>query len=58
MVPVWAKSGMHLGVWGDIQTSISQRHDLQGEPWQAYVKMTMGATRLEEDKIVKILANI
>lgn len=58
MVPVWAKSGMHLGVWGDIQTSISQRHDLQGEPWQAYVKMTMGATRLEEDKIVKILANV
>lgn len=53
-IPVWAMSGMHLGIWGDIQTSISQRNDIQGEPWQAYVKMTMGATRLDEDKVFNI----
>lgn len=53
-IPIWAKSGMHLGIWNDISASISQRHDLQGEPWQAYVKGTFGATRLEEKKIIKV----
>jgi len=53
-VPVFVKSGMHLGIWNDISTSISQRNDLQGEPWQAYVYMTAGATRIEEKKVVKI----
>ena len=55
-VPVWAKSGVHLGIWGDINTSISTRNDLQGEPFQAYVKGTFGATRIEEEKVVKIWA--
>lgn len=58
LIPVYAKSGVHLGIWGDINTSISQRHDLQGEPWQAYVKMTAGATRLEETKVVQIACNV
>lgn len=53
-VPLFAKSGMYLGVWNDIKTDISQRKDLQGLPWQAYVYMTAGATRLEEEKIVEI----
>jgi hypothetical protein len=53
-IPIFAKSGMHLGIWGDIMTAISQREDLSGRPWQAYVKMTMGATRLEEKKIVEV----
>ena len=53
-VPVWARSGMHLGLWEDVQASISVRHDLQGEPWQAYVKGTFGATRLDEDKVFNI----
>lgn len=54
-VPVFAKSGMHLGVWNDITTDISQRKDIRGLPFQAYVYMTIGATRLEEEKTVKIL---
>lgn len=53
-LPVWVKSGMYLGVWNDIQNSVSQRNDLQGEPWQLYTKMTAGATRLEEDKVYAI----
>lgn len=53
-VPVWVKSGMYLGVWSDIQTSISKRNDLQGEPWQAYCIGNFGGTRLEEAKIVEI----
>lgn len=53
-VPVFAKSGMYLGLWNDIKTSISQRHDLQGEPYQSYVYMTAGATRLEENKFIEL----
>jgi hypothetical protein len=53
-IPVFAKSGMYLGVWGDVATRVSQRNDLGGEPWQAYAKMTIGACRLEEKKIVKV----
>ncbi len=58
LIPVWAKSGVYLGIWNDIQTSISKRNDLSSEPWQAYVKMTAGATRLEEEKVVQIACNV
>lgn len=54
--PMWAKSGAYLGIWGDIQSSIDRRTDLQGIPMQAYVKGTFGGTRLEEKKVVKIWA--
>lgn len=56
-VPAWAKSGMHLGIWNDIETSVGQREDLSGKPYQAYLKMTIGATRLEEPKVVDILCD-
>ena len=55
-IPVWAKSGVYMGMWNDIKTSISTRNDLQGEPYQAYCLGTFGATRLEENKVVKIWA--
>jgi hypothetical protein len=54
-IPVFAKSGMHLGIWGEIENSVSKRYDLSSEPWQLYTKLTAGATRLEEKKVVKIL---
>jgi hypothetical protein len=53
-IPMWAKSGMHLGVWEDIVSDVAQRKDIQSLPWQVYLKMTIGATRIEEKKIVKI----
>lgn len=53
-LPVWVKSGMHLGLWNDITNTVSQRHDLQSEPWQLYTIMTAGATRLEENKVYAI----
>ena len=53
-LPVWVKSGVHLGKWNDVQTSVSKRNDLQGEPWQAYCIQTIGATRLEEKKVYAI----
>lgn len=53
-VPVFAKSGMHVGIWEDVQTNVSRREDLSGLPWQAYVMLSVGATRLEEKKFVEI----
>lgn len=56
-LPMWAKSGHYMGVWQDITANVSQRHDLQGEPWQVYVKGTFGASRIEEKKIIRIWAH-
>lgn len=53
-LPVWVKSGMHLGIWNDIQNSVDRRNDLQGKPWQLYTEMTAGATRIEENKVYAI----
>lgn len=52
--PVWAKSGMYLGVWKDMKVDIGQRKDLASLPWQAYLQLGLGATRLEEKKVVEI----
>jgi hypothetical protein len=52
-VPVFAKSGMHLGMWNDINTMISERAD-KGYATQVYVKGTFGACRTEEGKVVEI----
>jgi len=53
-VPVWVKSGMHLGIWGDITSRMDERVDTRGIPKQLYVKMTIGATRTEENKVYNI----
>lgn len=58
MVPAWARSGVHLGIWGeDMKVEISQRNDLTAVPWQIYLYMMTGATRLEENKVIQILCN-
>lgn len=54
LVPMWAKSGMYLGLWNDIQTDLSIRHDLQGLPYQAYVKGTFGGGRVDEKRVMEI----
>ena len=53
----WAKSGMHLGMWNDITTKISERAD-KSYATQVYVKGTFGATRTEEEKVVEIICNL
>jgi Phage capsid protein len=53
-LPFWVKSGMNVVTWNDINTSVSVRNDIQGEPYQVYVKMSVGATRNEEKKVIKI----
>ena len=49
----WAKSGMHLGIWNDISTSIDRRPD-KGNATQVLCKGTFGATRTEEAKVIRI----
>jgi len=53
-IPVWVQSGMYLGIWNEVEVDISQRKDIQGLPWQVYHKLSAGATRIEEKKVVKI----
>ena len=55
LCPMWAKSGMHLCVWNDITTKISERED-KSYATQVYLKTTIGATRLELGKVVKVQA--
>jgi hypothetical protein len=53
MVPVFAKSGVALGMWNDIQTSIDRRADKRNS-YQVYVTGTFGAARMEEKRCVLI----
>jgi hypothetical protein len=55
-VIAWAKSGIHLGMWNDINSKIDQRAD-KSYATQVYVKGTFGATRTEEKKVVEILCS-
>lgn len=53
MVPVWAKSGMALGLWNDVNASVDRRADKRNS-WQVYVTGTFGGARLEEKRCVII----
>lgn len=49
MVPFWAKSGVALGMWNDVQASVDKRPDKRNS-WQVYVTGTFGGARLEEKR--------
>lgn len=51
-VPVWVKSGMHLGIWDDIETRIDFNPNKGNQ--QVYSRQMVGATRTEEVKVVEI----
>lgn len=53
MVPVFAKSGLALGMWNDISASVDRRADKRNS-WQVYVTGTFGGARLEEKRCVII----
>lgn len=55
-IPIYVKSGMHLGVWQDIQAEITKRAD-KGFAWQVYTSMTIGATRLQTGKLIQVLCD-
>lgn len=52
-VPVWAESGMHLGIWEDLKVDIGPRRD-KNMSTQIYISGTYGSTRLQEGKVVEI----
>lgn len=54
LVPVWAKSGMMLGTWNDIQISVDRRPDKRNST-QVYATGTFGGTRLQENKVVQLV---
>ena len=43
----------HLGIWQEPLAQVDMRHDLSNI-WQIYTKMRIGATRLEEVRVVQI----
>lgn len=51
---LFARSGLHLGVWQDTKTEIAPRYDKFGTPTQVSVCGTFGATRIEEAKCVEL----
>ncbi len=52
-LPMWQKSGMHMGIWRNTEVKVLRRDDKRGDP-HPYIRQTMGATRLQEDKVIKI----
>jgi Phage capsid protein len=56
LVPVWVKSGMHLGMWQDVMTRVSERAD-KGHATQIYLCGTFGATRTQLGKVIQIAAD-
>lgn len=56
-IPLFVKSGLHLGMFDSMTTSVTTREDLRGRPTQIYVEGTMGATRTQEKKFVEILCS-
>lgn len=55
-VIAFAKSGMHLGMWGEPSAQISERAD-KNYSMQVYSSATFGGTRTEEGKVVEILCS-
>ena len=52
----YAGDGIKLALGQDIMTRIDERSD-KGYATQVYVCMTMGATRMEEEKVVTVEAH-
>jgi hypothetical protein len=53
----FVKSGIHLGMWKDMETKASIRNDLSGLPWQLYTATSYGATRTQPGKVISILCS-
>ncbi|MEE4109540.1 MAG: phage capsid protein [Halieaceae bacterium] len=55
-VIAWAKSGIKLGIGQDIRAQIAPRPDKRFSQY-AYFAMSIGATRMQEDKVVEIVCD-
>lgn len=54
-VPVWSKYGMHFGTWEGMKGTIVQDPTITGNPYKCEVTLTIGATRVEEKRVVEII---
>ena len=52
--PLYVPSGIHLGIWSEVKTFVTQRDDLRAMPWQIYSLMSMRATRTEPGRVIEI----
>lgn len=52
--PVWAKSGIALATWSDIEVQMARRAD-KSFALQVYASLSCGATRTQEKKVVEVL---
>lgn len=52
----WAQSGIVLGQWNALETRIGERADKEYLT-QVFMRMTIGATRTQEEKVVEILCS-
>ncbi len=53
-IPLYVRSGIHLGIWNDVETRITERSD-KSYATQVYVHGSFGATRTDKKKVVDIL---
>ncbi len=49
----WQKKGMQLAIQKEVEGRVTERPD-KNYAWQVYLRMCMGATRLEEARVVEI----
>lgn len=52
-VPVFTPKAMHVGIWNDTEAKMSERAD-KGYATQVYLRSTVGATRIDEKRIVRV----
>lgn len=51
--PIFLPSAIHLGVWEDMVAQMSKRDD-KGYATQIYLRMTIGGTRIDEKRIIRV----
>ncbi len=51
--PLFTPLGMHVGIWEDTVAKMSERDD-KGYATQVYLRNTVGATRIDEKRVVRV----
>jgi hypothetical protein len=51
---IYSKDAVGLGIGADVKTSVSQRMDKRGLPWQVYAMISGGAVRGQDKGVVEI----
>ena len=52
----WVPSGMHLGIWKDMNARVDIATWLSSQPYQLYSMLSAGATRTQLGKVIKVKA--